>query len=126
MLCQKLSHSHRAINEAVGTWMAWAGTALPSTRPVAKDGQALLIYLPWSGTCETWTGLSLLTGAWVTPAKEGLASMRFHLCALSHVCAQCGAPITSLASQISIAIITHISQARTLCMVQHTAQLALH
>lgn len=90
----------------------WAGTA---------DIPALVRV-----TCETWTGLSLLTGAWVTPAKEGLASMRFHLCALSHVCAQCGAPITSLASQISIAVITHISQARTLCMVQHTAQLALH
>ena len=56
---------------------------------------------------ESWTRLSLLTGTWVTPAKEGLDSMRFHLRSPSHFCAQCGAPINSGVLQISIAVITH-------------------
>ena len=90
----------------------WAGTA---------DIPALVRV-----TLETWTGLSLLTGAWVTPAKEGLASMRRHLCAPSRVCAQRGAPVPSLASQINIAVITQVYRACTLCVAQHTAQLALH
>ena len=33
-------------------------------------------------TSETWSGLSFLTGTWVTPAKEGLVSVRFNLPAL--------------------------------------------
>lgn len=101
---QSSSHRHGAPKEELSTWMAWAGTALPSTDPYSGWARLMTpLELGWGWACGQGRG-------WLQTRRA--CSMRF--------------PIQApLGSQVGVDVITHVYRAFTLCAVQHATRLPL-